>query len=437
MRRRYLSTNISVDKDVNRLAMTGNDFAALLYTWMIPHAGDDGTLTGDVEEFAATVCPMRRDKSLEEVETALQVMHDLDLILWDRAGNIIRFPESFFKYQTYIGETRRGAGGGTRARNGDEAASPVPLPPLESPRTTTPHNAAQQRKSAQSTAHPRATPQNSASSSSSSSSSLSVKSSSSSSGGTGGSADGTDATPVDPGSSEEEEEEDSSQSERGEGSAAPPDAPLFPWYRFPGESASAYVERGLSALPAHCRPALEERYHLRVQSRGKPTSPWGWKASVVEGWWSGREELPDPPKSHRVRAAPPSPSPVSDIARSLADKLSASGPSPPGPPGSPPGRGISRSETPEQQAERKCREEAEIAEAQTLLSVLATHPDRQAEFDAPLIERMEAAEMKPGKLWDSTLAARRLAKAREIVREAREDISREISPSDTEEGGNT
>ena len=36
-RRRYISTNISTDPKVNILAEKYGDFAALLYTWMIPH----------------------------------------------------------------------------------------------------------------------------------------------------------------------------------------------------------------------------------------------------------------------------------------------------------------------------------------------------------------------------------------------------------------
>jgi hypothetical protein len=45
MRRRYLSTAISLDPTVNKLARTAGDFAALLFTWMIPHADDDGAIT--------------------------------------------------------------------------------------------------------------------------------------------------------------------------------------------------------------------------------------------------------------------------------------------------------------------------------------------------------------------------------------------------------
>jgi len=107
-RRRYLSTEISIDKAVNRLAREHGDFAALLYTWMIPHAEDDATLTGDPEELMLSVVPGRRDKDVADVEAALAAMHDLGLIIWHREAKIVEFPPaSFYKYQTYIARDKR------------------------------------------------------------------------------------------------------------------------------------------------------------------------------------------------------------------------------------------------------------------------------------------------------------------------------------------
>ena len=88
-RRRYLSTKISTDTRVNRLAMESGDFAALLYTWLIPHAADDRTLTGDPEELMLQVCPGRRDKSPEDIAAALNAMVTLGLIVWDRGSATI------------------------------------------------------------------------------------------------------------------------------------------------------------------------------------------------------------------------------------------------------------------------------------------------------------------------------------------------------------
>lgn len=107
-RRRYLSTKISVDLAVNRLALECGDFAVLLYTWMIPHAEDDATLTGNPEELMLRVIPGRRDKAVADVEAALAAMDRLGLIRWHREAGIIEFPpESFYKYQTYIPKDKR------------------------------------------------------------------------------------------------------------------------------------------------------------------------------------------------------------------------------------------------------------------------------------------------------------------------------------------
>jgi hypothetical protein len=105
-RRRYVSTDISIDKRLNLLARDHGDFAALLYTWMIPHAGDDATMNGDIEEFMATVIPMRRDKTEADIQAALTAMTDMGLLVWD--GRAIFFPvEAFYRYQSYIPADKR------------------------------------------------------------------------------------------------------------------------------------------------------------------------------------------------------------------------------------------------------------------------------------------------------------------------------------------
>src|ERR1019366_1144653 len=106
-RRRYLSTEISIDLAVNRLAVKHSDFAALLYTWLIPHAKDNGTMKGDPEEILAIVVPLRRDKCESDIEAALIAMQDEELITWDREAGIVIFPPTFFKHQSYITEKRR------------------------------------------------------------------------------------------------------------------------------------------------------------------------------------------------------------------------------------------------------------------------------------------------------------------------------------------
>lgn len=131
-RRRYISTKLSQDSKINKLAMTAGDFAAMLYTWLIPHAEDDARVYGDIEEIMMMVIPGRRDKTPEDVTSALLAMEELGLIIWNQEEHYIEFPpEKFYSYQTYITENRR------QCRSTPD------------PERTSPNNAANQRKSAQ------------------------------------------------------------------------------------------------------------------------------------------------------------------------------------------------------------------------------------------------------------------------------------------------
>jgi DnaD/phage-associated family protein len=109
-RRRYTSTEISIDRKVNKLALEYGDFAALLYTWMIPHTEDNCEIVGDPEELKLIVCPGRKDKTEEDIKHALAGMAELKLIfLFERDGKpmILIPPKSFYKYQTYISHANR------------------------------------------------------------------------------------------------------------------------------------------------------------------------------------------------------------------------------------------------------------------------------------------------------------------------------------------
>ncbi len=102
-RRRYISTQVSIDRAVNELAVKRGDFAALLYTWMIPHAADDCTVPADAGELLVTVVPWRRDKSEQDVQHAIDAMLELHLLERCEDPRWLRFPpESFYRYQSYI-----------------------------------------------------------------------------------------------------------------------------------------------------------------------------------------------------------------------------------------------------------------------------------------------------------------------------------------------
>ncbi|OPX46354.1 replication initiation and membrane attachment [Ruminiclostridium hungatei] len=125
-RRRYISTEISIDKAVNRLAVEYGDFAALLYTWMIPHAEDTCLITADPFEIKNKVMPARTDKTEEDVQHAIDGMIKLGLVsLID--GKILSFPpESFYKYQTYIPEKKRRTSPQNTEEHRYPSHSPIP-----------------------------------------------------------------------------------------------------------------------------------------------------------------------------------------------------------------------------------------------------------------------------------------------------------------------
>lgn len=104
-RRRYLSTDISHDGRVSLLAEQAGDFAALLYTWMVPHAADDCSIVADPKELRLLVVP-GFSKTTEDVAEATAAMVELGLLVPE--GKLYIFPpEAFYKYQAYIREDRR------------------------------------------------------------------------------------------------------------------------------------------------------------------------------------------------------------------------------------------------------------------------------------------------------------------------------------------
>jgi hypothetical protein len=108
-RKRWLSTNVSNDSRVAELASRAGVGAALLYTWCIPHAGDDARLSHDAEELLSQVAPilaMRNVLTVDDAQRFISAAVELGLLLPD--DPYLRFPpRSFYGYQNYIGEERR------------------------------------------------------------------------------------------------------------------------------------------------------------------------------------------------------------------------------------------------------------------------------------------------------------------------------------------
>jgi hypothetical protein len=74
---RMLHKKISVSVQVNKLTLP----ARLLFTWMIPHADDEGKLKGDIEFIRAMVIPMTK-WSFKKIKGYLMEMKDQGLIYY-------------------------------------------------------------------------------------------------------------------------------------------------------------------------------------------------------------------------------------------------------------------------------------------------------------------------------------------------------------------
>jgi hypothetical protein len=73
--KRLISKTISYSKQVSSL----NEFAQLLFTWIIPHLDNYGRIDGDSEVLKAKVMPMGK-RSPEDFENAIQEMINAILI---------------------------------------------------------------------------------------------------------------------------------------------------------------------------------------------------------------------------------------------------------------------------------------------------------------------------------------------------------------------
>lgn len=104
-RRRYVSTDISVDPRIADLTLEAGPYAALLYTWLIPHADDTGAIPGNPRQIKLQVVPGLDSCDVQTIAESLEVMLRLGLLVDD--SGVLRFPPSFYKHQSYIKEERR------------------------------------------------------------------------------------------------------------------------------------------------------------------------------------------------------------------------------------------------------------------------------------------------------------------------------------------
>ena len=84
-----LAKSISTSLQVNKLSIE----AQLLFTWMIPHADDDGRLNGEAEYIKLLVVPAKT-WSKTQTESYLKAIHEAGLIYrWNENGTTyVEFP---------------------------------------------------------------------------------------------------------------------------------------------------------------------------------------------------------------------------------------------------------------------------------------------------------------------------------------------------------
>jgi len=99
---RMLHKAISLSEQVNNLSLP----AQLLFTWLIPHADDEGRLKGNPKYIKALVVPYHHEWTSEEIESFLQEIEQQGLIYsWEADGKqYIEFP-TWKRYQ-YIAKDR-------------------------------------------------------------------------------------------------------------------------------------------------------------------------------------------------------------------------------------------------------------------------------------------------------------------------------------------
>lgn len=105
-RRRYISTEISIDSKIAKLAGIGGVLPVLLYTWMIPHAEDNGTITADPFEISLMVLPGFRQLTDEDISKAIDAIIEAGLMI--KLNGKLQFPlDNFYKYQSNLPKDKR------------------------------------------------------------------------------------------------------------------------------------------------------------------------------------------------------------------------------------------------------------------------------------------------------------------------------------------
>lgn len=102
-RRRYLSSEISISSKLPKVSR----LAIILYTWGIPHAGDDCRISAKNSEECRLLIIPGVSCSDDEVEKAVDEL--ISVALWgrDEDGRFFYPAKTFYKWQSYINSINR------------------------------------------------------------------------------------------------------------------------------------------------------------------------------------------------------------------------------------------------------------------------------------------------------------------------------------------
>jgi hypothetical protein len=124
---------LSIEGKLNRVS----EFAALLYTWCVPHARDDCRLPKrDPEELRLLIFPGRQNRTSADMASAFAELVLERLMGIDEEGYYFFPSEIFYKYQSYVGKQNRRETpklneintSGNQRESAENSASPSPSP---------------------------------------------------------------------------------------------------------------------------------------------------------------------------------------------------------------------------------------------------------------------------------------------------------------------
>ncbi len=114
-RGRFLSKNISLDRDINQLDIK----SALIWTWLIAHLDVEGRFFADPAVIKGQVLPRKKEIEVEDIQNALdKLVKQGKIFIYEDRGDKYLYMPKFASHQVGLRKDR-------------EAPSDIPAPPAE------------------------------------------------------------------------------------------------------------------------------------------------------------------------------------------------------------------------------------------------------------------------------------------------------------------